>query len=235
MRFFSPSKYFRSSIESYTRDNNFMDKIDGGLSGTYASSITVRENDLLTINCTVGVSKPAAELSVWLIRDSSMTRLDPSEYVVSQNKDQTMRTYAVVKYAAKRIDNNKNLVCLAENVALEEKWKTQKILNILCKSREYNYFELRTICLSFYQSQMQIHRFAAKARSQLILPESIKHLNLNVTWSSLIRRTWTFRGRSLTIEACKREPVQMATSTRSNGRRAVRGILATLYAQRLIV
>jgi hypothetical protein len=139
MKFFSNSKYFRTSINSQTQNrnyNNYLDKGDSIPVGLI-SSVTVRENDYVTVNCTVSVSKPAAQLSIWLsptIRDNEMRKLELIENYVLRNKDSTMKSVAVARYVAHKNDDQKALICLAENLPLEEKWKTKRVLNVLCES-----------------------------------------------------------------------------------------------------
>ena len=106
-------------------------------SNSLSSSITVRENDELYINCSVNNSKPAADLSIWItqngLHDDDMKRLDTSEFYATRNKDYTMKSIATSKYKVSRADNLKSIICIAENAPLEEKWETKRALNVLCK------------------------------------------------------------------------------------------------------
>lgn len=105
-----------------------------------SSSISIKENDVLTINCTVNVSKPAANISIWLVpnhrlyTDKSSRKLPVYEFLTIKNMDMTLRSTAIAKFTVKRTDNQKSVICVAENTALNEKWETKKSLNVLCKT-----------------------------------------------------------------------------------------------------
>jgi hypothetical protein len=139
MKFYSSSKYFRFTSNNYINRNSVSESSGNILS----SSITIRENDELVINCTVNISKPAADLSIWIAHSLSpsfidtnedgMRKLDIIDFYSLRNKDYTMKSIAVAKYKVSRLDNQKSIICVAENLPLDEKWETKRSLNVLCK------------------------------------------------------------------------------------------------------
>lgn len=139
MKFTSNSKYFRvlHPGSSTSDDENSIKGIN--YSNSLTSSISIKENDELIVNCSVNSSKPAANLSIWIIpnhRSSSeedTRKLDFSEYYNLKNKDSSQRTIGLTRFIVNRFDNLKSVTCIAENTALDEKWEVKKILNVLCK------------------------------------------------------------------------------------------------------
>ncbi len=103
------------------------------------NSITIKENEILTVNCSVDVSKPAANISIWLVpnhqllSDKNSRKLPLYRFKTHQNEDLTMSSVAVAKFIVNRNDNQKSVVCVAENTALDEKWESKRLLNVLCK------------------------------------------------------------------------------------------------------
>lgn len=133
MKFETTSKYFRFTPNSNINKNQLSESSRNVLS----TSITLRENDELIINCTVSNSKPAADVSIWVTQgahdDDEMKKLDVIDFYSARNKDYTMRSITTSKYKVSRSDHLKAFVCVAENVPLDEKWETKRFLNILCK------------------------------------------------------------------------------------------------------
>ncbi len=109
------------------------------------SSITIKENEVLTVNCTVDVSKPAANISIWLVpshrllSDKNSRKLPLYRFTTHQNEDMTLSSVAIAKFVVNRVDNQKSVVCVAENMALDEKWESKRLLNVLCKLFFYGY------------------------------------------------------------------------------------------------
>ena len=103
------------------------------------SSVSIKENDVLTVNCTVNISKPAANISIWLVpnhrlyTDKGSRKLSIYQFKTFKNLDMTLRSVAIAKFEVKRGDNQKSVICVAENTALNEKWETKRSLNVLCK------------------------------------------------------------------------------------------------------
>lgn len=120
-------------------DNNYDNSVS-------SSSISIKENEVLNINCTVDVSKPAANISIWLvpnhrlISDKNSKQIKLFKSYTVQNADLTMKTIAVAKLTVTRYDNQKSVICIAENTALNEKWESKKTLNVLCKSLIFGAF-----------------------------------------------------------------------------------------------
>lgn len=148
LKFDSESKYFGESSDTDYENNKIKNKY-----GT-PNMVTIRENDLLTINCAVESSKPAANLSIKLLKnsnyqqfetynnenyiyDSSNDKILPSyDYQVNQNGDMSLKSSLKSKYSPTRYDNHKFVACIAENQAMYEKRETRKILNVLCKFKK---------------------------------------------------------------------------------------------------
>lgn len=101
--------------------------------------ITIKENDILTVNCSVAISKPAANISIWLVpnnrlfSDKNSKKLSLQKFFTYQNEDMTLKSVAVAQFTVNRLDNQKSVVCVAENTALDEKWESKRALNVLCK------------------------------------------------------------------------------------------------------
>ena len=133
MKFDTTSKYFRFASNTNINKNAASENSRNVLS----TSITLRENDELGINCSVSNSKPAADVSIWITQgvhdEDEMKKLDIIDFYSIRNKDYTMRSIATAKYKVSRTDHLKAFVCVAENVPLDEKWETKRFLNILCK------------------------------------------------------------------------------------------------------
>ncbi len=153
MHFDAASKYFRSSfidnMNNELDENNILNEksnmrpsLSGGEKSASSTTISLKENDVLTINCTVNVSKPAANISIWMIpnhrmiNDASTRKLNLFKHYSVSNADLTLRTVAVAKITVNRLDNHKSVTCIAENNALDEKWETKRTLNVLCKYKE---------------------------------------------------------------------------------------------------
>ncbi len=139
MKFDTTSKYFRLLPNTNIINKN---AISENSRNVLSTSITLRENDELGINCTVSNSKPAADVSVWITQgihddDDEMRKLDIIDYYSIRNKDYTMKSTAISKYKVSRADHLKAFVCVAENAPLDEKWETKRFLNILCNNFEY--------------------------------------------------------------------------------------------------
>ena len=143
IRFSSPSKYFRAVFTGTA--NMDADDTDHSASGkginfsnSLTSSISIKENDELTVNCTVNSSKPAANVSLWLVPNHRSTNEDETrkleiyEFQTYKNKDLTLKSVAMAKFQVSRADNQKSVTCIAENTALDEKWESKRILNVLC-------------------------------------------------------------------------------------------------------
>jgi hypothetical protein len=117
------------------------------------STISIKENDELMITCSVNSSKPAANISIWVVRDSfakkrsilssnfpnrfvdedyESKRLDIIDTHSIKNNDFTLKTVATAKLTVKRFENHKMISCIAENPVLNEKWETKRTLNVLC-------------------------------------------------------------------------------------------------------
>jgi hypothetical protein len=138
MKFSSNSKYFRiiqpGSSGSPDDENNFL-----RYANSLTSSISVKENDELLVNCSVNSSKPAANLSIWILpnhrtsNDDDTRKVELNELFTVKNKDFTLKTIGIARIIVNRFDNLKSVTCIAENNALDEKWETKKILNVLCK------------------------------------------------------------------------------------------------------
>lgn len=145
MRFNSDSKYFRE-----TSDVDFeLEKNKMSYSGS--NTVTIRENEEFVVTCSVESSKPAANLSIWLLKNSNQQqfetfknenfiidsldakKLDVYESHVVKNDDQTLKAVSSSKYSPSRYDNHKQIACVAENQGLNEKWESKKVLNIYCK------------------------------------------------------------------------------------------------------
>lgn len=144
IKFFSTSKHFSENL-SGTNYINSLDSnselVNKGMNLNYGSSaISIKENDELTVNCVVNSSKPAANLSIWLWKKSIRRSLDEDESKKleiidshsNKNKDLTLKSYASAKLVVNRNDHNKFVVCMAENVVLNEKWESKRALNVLC-------------------------------------------------------------------------------------------------------
>ena len=113
------------------------------------STVSIKENDELIINCLVNSSKPAANVSIWilnrqnrrsmksslrgLVNDGESKPLNIVDSHTYKNRDMTLKTVSVSKYVVARNDNHKLVACVAENSVLNEKWETKRILNVLCK------------------------------------------------------------------------------------------------------
>ncbi len=142
MKFASNSKYFRivQPGSSVVDEDNPMKSLKNSLT----SSISIKENDELIINCTVNSSKPAANLSVWIVpnhrttNDEDTRKLNLYESYTSRNKDFTLKTIGIARVIVNRFDNLKSVTCIAENTALDEKWEAKKILNVLCKPKFFS-------------------------------------------------------------------------------------------------
>lgn len=104
-----------------------------------ATSISIKENDELIVNCTVNSSKPAANISIWImpnhrtVGDDETRKLDIYDFHTFRNKDLTLKSTAVAKFTVSRLDNLKSVTCIAENTALDEKWESKRVINVLCK------------------------------------------------------------------------------------------------------
>jgi hypothetical protein len=147
-----------------------------------SNTISIKENDELVISCSVNSSKPAANITMWVLKrpmnnyhqltrrylasgsnevapaaaadpnmiehglgidslgneppaflNDDVRRLDLTERLNTKNRDLTMKTSVTTKFTVNRLDNHKLVACLAENNALDEKWETKRILNVLCK------------------------------------------------------------------------------------------------------
>lgn len=139
MRFSSNSKYFRIVQPGSSVTENDEQPPLKSITNSLASSISIKENDELIVNCTVNSSKPAANLSVWIVpnhrttNDEDIRKLNLIESYTSKNKDNTLKTIGVARVVVNRFDNLKSVTCIAENTALDEKWEAKKILNVLCK------------------------------------------------------------------------------------------------------
>ena len=140
IQFDTPSKYFHSSfIDNTIEDENSVLKAKYSNQMSPGGSISIKENDILTVNCTVNVSKPAANVSILLIpnhrmvNDVNAKKLTLHSHMTYPNTDMTVRTVAVAKFTVSRLDNHKSITCVAENSALDEKWETKRTLNVLCK------------------------------------------------------------------------------------------------------
>ncbi|CAF0762611.1 unnamed protein product [Brachionus calyciflorus] len=142
VKFHSDSKYFRE-----TSDADFdSEKLQQNY-GT-SNTVSIRENDEFSITCSVESSKPAANLSIWLLKNSNhqqfetfknenfivdsvdSKKLEIYETHVSKNSDLTLKTISSSKYIPSRYDNRKHIACIAENNGLNEKWESKKILNV---------------------------------------------------------------------------------------------------------
>ncbi len=125
------------------------------------STLTVRENDELSLNCVVDSSRPAAqikfstnsvssngELSTTVASGSPktlrkiqsvVTELSSLESLISQktnilqNSDRTYRTEFSAKLKANSNDHGKIINCKADNGFSNQKWENKKVLNILFK------------------------------------------------------------------------------------------------------
>ncbi len=152
----SNSKYFR---ELYTpSSSNFLDQNenegDNDKNGMNydTTTVSVKENDELIINCIVNSSKPSANISVWILNrqnrrsmknaannkrgydnNGEARMINVVDSHTYKNKDLTLKSVAVAKYVVSRNDNHKLISCVAENTVLNEKWETKRILNVLCK------------------------------------------------------------------------------------------------------
>lgn len=123
--------------------------------------VTIRENDLLMIKCSVESSKPAANLSIWLMKNSNYQQFEtynnenyifdslenkklPSyDYYVNQNGDLSLKSSLNSKFLPTRYDNHKFVSCIAENQAMDEKWESRKVLNVLCKFISQNLSKIK--------------------------------------------------------------------------------------------
>lgn len=188
MKFYSGSKYFRSSLQSvnsgndllranqedensnniqkyYSNANEFGDNGDDSnesqnfvvkkstgnnnnnknllekalnFPNGLATSISIKENDELIVNCTVNSSKPAANISIWIMPnhrtagDDETRKLDIYDFHTFKNRDLTLKSTAVAKFTVSRLDNLKSVTCIAENTALDEKWESKRVINVLC-------------------------------------------------------------------------------------------------------
>jgi hypothetical protein len=153
----SNSKYFR---ELYTpSSSSFLDlnesEGDSDKNGINydTTTVSVKENDELIINCIVNSSKPSANISIWILNrqnrrsmkntannnkrdydnNAEAKMINVIDSHTYKNKDLTMKSVAVAKYVVSRNDNHKLIACVAENAVLNEKWETKRILNVLCK------------------------------------------------------------------------------------------------------
>lgn len=153
MKFYSASKYFREFFTPNRNDRQM--KFNSESSFDSGSTISIKENDELMITCSVNSSKPAANISIWVVRDSFTKKRSvlPSNYPLNRfvdedyeskrldiidthsvkNNDFTLKTIATAKLTVKRFDNHKMISCIAENPVLNEKWETKRTLNVLCK------------------------------------------------------------------------------------------------------
>jgi hypothetical protein len=132
MSFSSPgSKYFK-----------FNGRQLGPSSPTVTTSIvTIRENEELVINCTVGSSKPAANVSIWIVpthrsagmnsQDNEVKKLETVVFHTEKNSDKTLRSTAIARFFAKAADNMRSVTCIAENYGMDEKWESKRNLNVL--------------------------------------------------------------------------------------------------------
>ncbi len=66
-----------------------------------------------------------------LINDKNSLQIKLHKSYTVPNPDLTMKTIAVAKLSVTRYDNQKSVICIAENTALSEKWESKKTLNVL--------------------------------------------------------------------------------------------------------
>ena len=152
IKFTSSSKYFRAV---YTGTSSIFGDEQPSMTGNeinanamvkpmnfqngLTSSISIKENDELTVNCTVSSSKPAANISIWIVpnhrttNDDETRKLDITDFQTYRNKDSTLRSVAIAKFIVNRLDNHKSITCIAENTALDEKWESKRVVNVLCE------------------------------------------------------------------------------------------------------
>ena len=122
------------------------------------STLTVRENEELSLNCIVDSSKPAAEiqfstsslsteniispLSSKILKKlqpaavqvaSSLDSMIRSDTNILQNNDRTFRSEFRASLKANANDHGKIITCKADNGFSNQKWENKKVLNILCK------------------------------------------------------------------------------------------------------
>jgi hypothetical protein len=128
-----------SGATSYDEDNeSIMKGKSANFANSLTSSISIKENDELTLNCTVNSSKPAANISIWIMpnhrasNDEETRKLDIYDFHTYKNKDLTLKSVAISKFIVNRLDNHKSVTCVAENIALDEKWESKRTLNVLC-------------------------------------------------------------------------------------------------------
>ena len=175
IKFTSSSKYFRAV---YTGTSNFFgddqpamnaNEINSNVMGKpmnfqngLTSSISIKENDELTVNCTVSSSKPAANISIWIVPnhrttiDEETRKLDITVFQTYRNKDSTLRSVAIAKFIVNRLDNHKSITCIAENTALDEKWESKRVVNVLCKLSSHSVLKFE----DFVSISFSIYRFA---------------------------------------------------------------------------
>lgn len=166
IKFHSNSKFFR---EIYTGNRDAYENVELNSkpapenSLAYGSNtVSIKENDELVITCIVNSSKPAANLSIWILKrkngknqfhdDENLKsnnnevdspnddyfdvndskQLDIIDSYVVNNKDLTLKTVSTSKLIISRNDNHRLISCVAENTNLNEKWESKRVLNVLC-------------------------------------------------------------------------------------------------------
>lgn len=129
-----------------------------------ANTVTIKENEELSVACMVNSSKPAANITIWVLKrpytgyhrnkrdlsilnvnseddyitggnNEDVRKLELAERNVVKNRDLTLRTSVSSRLIVNRMDNHKLITCVAENSVLNEKWETKRVLNVLYAPR----------------------------------------------------------------------------------------------------
>ena len=134
----STSKYFRQFnnklLEHFDSQKNSL------TDNSILSEIYTKEYDELVIKCFVNSSKPAVDITLWIMEKSAKSflmnkpiKLEKTNKYTIYNDDSSIKSIVSTKYLVKRGDNQKLLVCSAENAIINDKWQTKNVLNVLCK------------------------------------------------------------------------------------------------------